>query len=291
MLHLPLTWLLVAAPATGIGQPPGCEAHLRDVQLSSVPTASPPEVCISVGVVTGIRFDGPLVSGSVEVEGEGDFIIGQMRDKDVMLRPVKSLSVGTRRRLTVRYDDGDTQQRVTLVLVAVEGEMPRQVNVTRERRTEDFWRLEAEKQRARADALEKQLAGESKSCIGFICAVRDGLVTAGESWVAKPVDSRQWKVTGGPTFYSANAYGAPAPGGRRRVVVVLEMHDEAWMLESASLLVQGRELSGVMAERDKATKQVAVEVVASEQDVSGPVTLKLRGGGQELTVEGIMFPR
>lgn len=149
MLALHLTILLVHSTSAPITT--GCEESQR-IELSRA-LSSPPEVCVSPGVLTTFIFDTPA---SVDLQQESRFEEVFRGPKSLGIIPPRDMALGERLRLSFRPGNGIRAEEVTLLLVA-SSEATRQVEVFRSMRTRESFERELKQERAKTQQVIQEL--------------------------------------------------------------------------------------------------------------------------------------
>lgn len=301
MLKLPLSVLLLAAlpsraATVSASAPIECGAELQNVELEV--DSSPLLVCVAPEVATYLRFDTPILAERTVLDG-GEIAVTPS-PTGVMLEARRGLAAGERRRLTVYFADGREPASATFILVGQSTGKPRQVNLFRRERTPASLRQEAEEQRQRAERCEQQLA-EGRGQAGptellELLLQLDGTNEISLKWrKEKPPAAQHGDVrTQGILTTRVEA------GEEQRVAAVrLRLWNngtETWTPEGGSLAageeqapINIRVLSDASLPAGL-TRQIDVVVGPTQQRLTGTYTLRLWGGGRELTLENIEFP-
>jgi uncharacterized protein (TIGR02268 family) len=129
-------------------------ATCQDVQRIELSRSSlePREICVSPGLLTGLRFETPIV---VDLQDEVRFEEVVRGDRLLTLIPPPNMEPGERLRLTVRFVDGTAPRSATLTLVAHRGQATRQVEVYRDRRTRESYEQELDQELAKNQWLRE----------------------------------------------------------------------------------------------------------------------------------------
>ncbi|MFY0572880.1 DUF2381 family protein [Archangium lansingense] len=301
MLKLPLPVLLLLALPGRAAQGPAstpvdCGAELQIVELEV--GAPPVLVCVAPEVATTLRFDTPLLLERTVLEGSD--VSFSPTPTGMSLEATRDLAAGERRKLTVYFADGKEPSSATFILIAQGSGKPRQVNVFRQTRTAASLRQEAQEQRQRAEVCEQQLAQCSKRATPTTLLER--LLGLGRGrgislrWRdVKPPSSPR----GDLTVRTVSTTRVGVEDGQREAAVRLRVQNsgaEEWSPEGASLATSdGQVLEGVRVLSDASlpagfTRSLHVIVGPTQQELTGTYTLRLWGGGRELTLENIEFP-
>ena len=292
--------LLVALPGRAaqlpVSVPVECGAELQNLELK---VGSPPLlVCVAPEVATYLRFDTAILTEKTVLEG-GEVSVTPS-PTGVMLEATRGLAAGERRKLTVYFADGKEPSSATFVLVGQSSGKPRQVNVFRRDRTAASLRQEAEEQRQRAEVCEQQLARCSAQQAPPV--LLEQLLRRGSAsgltleWrqVEPPAGQR-----GGVTVRDISTTRVEVEEGQREAAVRLRLRNIStaeWTFEGASLAPgEGQALVGVRILAGTSlpagvTRDLDVVVGPTQRELTGTYTLRLWGGGRELTLENITFP-
>lgn len=128
-----------------------CE-EVQRVELSLSPEATR-EVCVSPGLMTGFRFDVPVV---VELQDEVRFEEVVRGRQLLTLLPPPDMVPGERLRFIVHFGSGAAQQTIAFTLVAHHGLATHQVEVFRDRRTRESFQQEVRQERAKNQRLREE---------------------------------------------------------------------------------------------------------------------------------------
>lgn len=301
MLKLSLSvLLLVALPGRAaqipVSVPVECGAELQNLELE---VGSPPtRVCVAPGVSTYLSLDTPVLMDRTVLEGNEISVTPSPTGLTLVATP--DLAAGERRKLTVYFGDGKEPSSATFVLVGQGSGKPRQVNVFRRARTAASLRQEAEAQRQRAEVCELQLAR---------CSAQEAPPALLEKLLKRGSASGltlEWRQVDPPagqrgdvTVRDITTTRVEVEEGQHEAAVRLRLRNigtAEWTFEGASLApLEEQALVGVRVLPDgsfpaRFTKQIDVVVGPTQQELTGTYTLKLWGGGRELTVENITFP-
>ncbi|MGZ3457543.1 MAG: DUF2381 family protein [Archangium sp.] len=276
--------------------PVECGAELQNVELA---VGSPPMlVCVAPEVSTTLRFDTPLLVERTVLEGSE--VSFTPTPTGMTLEATRNLTMGERRKLTVYFADGKEPSSATFILVGQGSGKPRQVNVFRRARTAASLRQEAQEQKQRAEVCEQRLAQCSKQATPAMLLERLlKLDTSGDvslRWRdVKPLSSQRGDVI----VRTISTTSVAVEEGEREAAVRLRLQyngTEPWTAEGASLAAgEGQALVGVRVLPDASIptgllRYVYVVVGPTQQELTGAYTLRLWGGGHELTLENITFP-
>src|SRR5687767_5653785 len=94
--------LLQGAPVVEPLPAAACE-DVRRIELSREPTARGREICVGLGLMTGLLFDAPV---SVELQDEVRFVEVTRGRSGIGFVPPRDMAEGERLRLTARFVDG-----------------------------------------------------------------------------------------------------------------------------------------------------------------------------------------
>lgn len=301
MLKLPLSVLLLVALPGKAAQIPAaplieCGAELQDVELEV--GSSPMLVCVAPEVATTLRFDTPLLLDRTVLEGSE--VSFSPTPTGMSLEATRDLAEGERRKLTVYFEEGNEPSSATFILVGQGSGKPRQVNVFRQTRTAASLRQEAQQQRQRAEVCEQQLAQCSKQATPTTLLER--LLRLGRGsrislyWRDVKPQSGQH---GGIEVRDISTTTVELEHGEREAAVrlrLLNSRQEDWRVEGASLTagdgqppIDMRVLSDTSIPAGTA-REIDVAVGPTQQELTGTYTLRLWGGGREITLENITFP-
>ncbi|MGZ3459694.1 MAG: DUF2381 family protein [Archangium sp.] len=301
MLKLPLLLLLLMAlPGRATPVPDStaveCGAELQNLELGA--DSPPMRVCVAPEVSTTLRFDTPLLVDRTVLEGSE--VSFTPTPTGMTLEATRNLTEGERRKLTVYFADGKEPSSATFILVGQGSGKPRQVNVFRRPRTAASFRQEAQEQRQRAEVCEQQLARRSEQ--EAPPALLERLLRRGSAtgltlqWRAVELPAGQ---RDGLTVLNISTTRVEVEEGQREAAVRLRLRNSgtvAWTVEGASLTAgEGQALVGVRVLSGASlpsgvTRDLDVVVGPTPRELTGTYTLKLWGGGHELTLENITFP-
>ncbi|HSP77714.1 MAG TPA: DUF2381 family protein, partial [Myxococcaceae bacterium] len=188
----------------------------------------------------------------------------------------------------------------TFVLVVEEQGEPRQVNLFRRARTAASLRLEAEQQRQRAEACEQQLS----RC--HDAAAPSGLLGRVPKLGGSNGIHLQWHKVRHPRnqvgeieVWGCFTTRVEVEDGQREAAIELRLSNQGtgdWTVEGVSLVsAEGQPLAEVQVLSDAALpaesrSELHLVVGPTPRQLRGTYTLKLWGGGSEVTVESIVFP-
>jgi uncharacterized protein (TIGR02268 family) len=154
MLSVPLLLTVLLAQVPSVPRPGALACQdLQRIEVSPMNQALS-EICVSPRFVTGFRFDAPV---SVDLQDETRFEDVARNRTRVQLRPPKDMRPGERLRLSAKYLDGTPKDEVVFMLVAVEDEATRQVEVFRDQRSREALDLELKRERANNQRLKDEL--------------------------------------------------------------------------------------------------------------------------------------
>ncbi|WNG20955.1 DUF2381 family protein [Cystobacter fuscus] len=154
---MPLTLLFTGATVAAQPQPRSRERQERRVTLPSNPDEPGPEVSVAAGIVTYLRFDAPLDRAAIEVEGRSvRFRWVEVGDTILCLEPSVDLGAEEKLVVRVRYRDGASPAKVTLVLVTHPGVVDKEVEVVRRPRTLEALEAALAESQAEVTALKAQ---------------------------------------------------------------------------------------------------------------------------------------
>ncbi|WP_158502359.1 DUF2381 family protein [Vitiosangium sp. GDMCC 1.1324] len=300
MLKLPLSVLLLAAlpsrAATVSPLPPiECGAELQNVELEV--GSSPLLVCVAPEVATYLRFDTPILVERTVLEG-GEVSVTPS-PTGVMLEATRGLAVGERRRLTIYFADGREPGSATFILVGQSMGKLRQVNVFRRERSPASLRQDADEQRQRAERCERQLA-QGRGQAGPTELLERLLKLGATSGIslrwreAKPPVGQQGDVR----VLNLSTTHVEVEEEQRAAAVRLRLRNvgtETWTPEGASLAAGEDQAPGNIRVLPDVSlpagvvRKIDLIVGPTQQKLTGTYTLKLWGGGHELTLENITF--
>jgi uncharacterized protein (TIGR02268 family) len=142
--------LLQSSPAESPAITACAEVQRVELSLSSETTHV---VCVSPGLMTGFRFDAPVI---VELQDEVRFE-EVVRGRQVLtLLPPSDMVPGERLRFIVHFGGGAAQQTIAFTLLAQHGRATHQVEVFRDKRTRDSFLQEVNQERAKSQQLREQ---------------------------------------------------------------------------------------------------------------------------------------
>ncbi|REG27294.1 uncharacterized protein (TIGR02268 family) [Archangium gephyra] len=295
-----LVLVLLQAPVAAESPPPVADCEdVQRIELSFVSTAAI-EVCVSPGLMTGLRFDAPV---TVDLQDDVRFEEVVRARQLLTLVPPPDMMPGDRIRLTVRFEDAVPQQRATLVLVGHRGQATHQVEVYRDKRTRESYQQEIEQEHARNQQLREEnqrLSGELEhlrarlnQSVGLLGLYINGVL--GLSGIQSTLLSEGPPVVGGLSMSRGTSYRA-----NDSVAVelwLLNSSAEPWTAEGASLVTaKGEKLERIRIYQPEAIppnemRRVFIEVPATRKELQGQVTLNLwEAGPRTLSIPELMFP-
>lgn len=295
-----LVLVLLQGP-TAVESPPAAAdcGNVQRVELSLVSTSTF-DVCVSRGLMTGLRFDAPV---TVELQDEVRFEEVVRARQLLTLLPPADMMPGERIRLTVRFEDGVARQNATFVLVGHRGQATHQVEVYRDKRTRESYQQEIEQEHAKNQRLRE----ENQQLRGALQQLRSqlnqsvGLMELYVSGVLRPSGIRfrhfpgQQPTAGGLSVSSGISYRANETVAVE--VWFLNSSTEPWTTVGASLVTaQGEKMEGLKLYQPEAIPpneigSVFIEVPAAPGEPRGPVTLNLwEAGPRSISVPTVMFP-
>ncbi|HZI08350.1 MAG TPA: DUF2381 family protein, partial [Archangium sp.] len=267
-------------------------APVERFELSSALTRAP-EVCVSPGLTTSLRFDAPAI---VELQDEVRFE-AVLHDRTLLtLIPPPEMAAGERLRLTVRFEEEPPSRGFTLMLVGHSGRATHHVEVSRDERTWESLRQELLQERATTAQLREALA-QAQALLYRSCGIR-GLIADGTLGSAA-IQSQEfhWR----PKGYSENGLSVTRGLSYRSDTSVAV---EAWLRNSGTtpwtvvgvaLSVNGKPMEGLSWEAATIppgeAARVVVEVPAIRGEPKGDVTLSLwEAGPRVINIPDITFP-
>jgi uncharacterized protein (TIGR02268 family) len=261
-----------------------------------------PEVQISPGVSTTFAFDSALTPEGVTVESAERFSLVDIGRSTIRLLPSERIVAGERLRLTVRFRDGAAPESAAFILVAHPAQAERLVEVSRERRTVESYKQEAQEARA-----EAQRCHEENERLRMDHAVPGGLtgplatgVIGTNGLPAKPVHviEDQNRHPGD----SLRVIRAWSYRSGKHVAVMMEIGNpdaaKPWTAEGALLESKPDGPLKVLTVWQAApippaqARLVVVEAEAPQDATRGIFTLKLweAGGPRTIVLSGVTFP-
>ncbi|WNG59784.1 DUF2381 family protein [Archangium gephyra] len=295
-----LAMVLFQAPVA-VESPPttaDCE-NVQRVDLSLMSTATF-EVCVSPGLMTGLRFDTPV---TVELQDDVRFEAVARSRQLLSLVPPPDMAPGERIRLTVRFEEGMTRQSATFVLVGHRGQATHQVEVYRDKRTGESYQQEIEQEHVKNQQLREenqQLRGELEHLRAQLNQSA-GLTGLHVSGVLDPTGihtrelQRELPVAGGVAMWKGSSYRS-----NDSVAVelwLLNSSAEPWTAVGAFLVTtEGEKVEKVRLYQPEAippneTRKIFVEFPAGRGDLQGQVTLNLwEAGPRTISIPKVMFP-
>jgi uncharacterized protein (TIGR02268 family) len=296
-----LVLVLLQGPAAAVESPPtavGCE-DVQRVELSLVSTATF-EVCVSPGLITGLRFDAPV---TMELQDDVRFEEVVRARQLLTLVPPPDMTPGERIRLTVRFEDGVARQSATFVLVGHRGQATHQVEVYRDKRTRESYQQEIEQEHAKNQQLREenqQLRGELKQLrallnqsVGLMGLHINGAL--GQSGIDSRVLYGKQPIAGGLSMSRGTSYRANDSIAVE--VWLLNSSAEPWTAVGASLVTaKGEKMDGVRLYQPEAIppngeRSVFVEVPAAQGEPQGQVTLILwEAGPRTISLPNVTLP-
>jgi uncharacterized protein (TIGR02268 family) len=295
---LPSLLLLAVLQGSPLAQPP--PAICQDVQRVelSLERGPPREICVSPGLLTGFVFDSRVV---VDLEEEIRFAEVTRGGSGISFMPPGDGLTGERLRLTAHFADGAT---VTFVLVIHSGRATRQVEVYRDKRTQESFQHEIAQEQAKNQQLqqEKELLQRQLEQLRAECGDPRGLrrLIASNSMDKTGIRAEEFiqertgymdgplTVTRGVSYRSNNRVAVE--------VRLLNSSDEAWTVSAASLVdAQGNSFEGIEFWQDGGAippHEIRLIVVeATARKVQGKVTLVLRdAGSRAITIPEVALP-
>ncbi|HYO66048.1 MAG TPA: DUF2381 family protein [Archangium sp.] len=291
-----LVLVLLHAPAEPGPAPPPVPpcADVQRIELSRVSTTSF-EVCVSPGLMTGFRFDAPVI---VDVQDDVRFE-GLMRTRQLLtLVPPPDMTPGERIRLTVRFEEDSARQSATFVLVGHRGSAVRQVEVYHDERTRESHQQETEQERAknhqlRAEnaALQARLA-QSSGLRGllFSGALGDTGIPAQQLFqtIAEQRSDHALMITRAVSYGSKNSVAVE--------VLLLNSGTVPWSAIGASLVsATGERLEVRIGQAGpippQESRRVFIEADTASGVPHGDLTLRLWGtDGREIILPKVTFP-
>lgn len=148
-----LTLLLAEIPGVPRAGAVDCP-DIQRIELSRRAQALP-EICVSPGFLTGIRFDAPV---SVDLQDENRFEDVARSRTSIQLMPPTAMMPGERLRLSMRYLDGASAHEVVFILVASGEHSTRQVEVFRDQRSRESLDAELRHEQTKNQRLREELA-------------------------------------------------------------------------------------------------------------------------------------
>ncbi len=285
-------FLLQGAPSPPPPEESPCE-DVRRIELSLEPTVATREVCISPGLVTSFLFDAPT---QADLQDEVRFMEVMRGRSGIGLVPPRDMAPGERVRLTVRIDDGATQERVTFILVAYSGQATRQVEVYRDQRSRESYQYEVAQERANVRQLLSELR-QMRSQLHRVNGLRglissaalglDGIQTRPFPLKLQGYSESGLRIETGASYRSSKS-----------VAVQLKLKntgEESWTVADTTLTVDGEPLKGLLWVAEtiapNETRYVVVEVDAKREELRGSATLTLRGkDSRVITIPEFTFP-
>lgn len=273
-------------------------ADIRRLELSP-PMLSPPRICVSPGLLTGLVFDRPV---DVEIQEEVRFA-QVIRGREVIgLIPPRDMLPGEQLRLTTVLGAGETRQSLTFVLVAHPGQGSHQVEVnynersrqalsdalgqavlSNRRLSEAMVALQAETDRMRT------LLGSSAGLCGAYAGGQLGQNGIATRLVRMPIGSAgELKATSAMSYRGTSNIAVE--------VVLKNQAQEPWSLEDATLVnARGETLKAVRFRQTEVLLAGESLPVFVEFDPTGfaleGATLTLAGGGERtLSLPNVVFP-
>lgn len=296
-----LVLVLLQGP-TAVESPPAAAdcGNVQRVELSLVSTATF-DVCVSRGLMTGLRFDAPV---TVELQDEVRFEEVVRARQLLTLVPPADMTPGERIRLTVRFEDGVARQNATVVLVGHRGQATHQVEVYRDKRTRESYQQEIEQEHAKNQRLREENQ-QLRGALQQLRSLRDqsvGLMGLYLSGVLgpigirfRPLPPREEPTAGGLSMPKGTSYRATQSVALE--VWFLNSGAEPWTAVGASLVTaQGEKMEGVKLYQPEAIppneiRSVFIEVPAAPGEPRGPVTLNLwEAGPRSISIPSVMFP-
>ncbi|MCY1015499.1 DUF2381 family protein [Pyxidicoccus sp. MSG2] len=140
-----LAWGLLLAPVADAAElgALGPLAGVRRIDLKE--TRAPlPEVHIGPGLTTTVLFDSPIRLDEVVLEGRERFQRLGMSEDHLVLVPSSTFVHGEQLRLEVRFRDDAAPERAAFMLVVDAARVERQVEIYRQPRTAESYRVEVE---------------------------------------------------------------------------------------------------------------------------------------------------
>ncbi|AKJ04173.1 Hypothetical protein AA314_05799 [Archangium gephyra] len=266
---------------------------MQRIELSRVSTASF-EVCVSPGLMTGFRFDAPVI---VDVQDDVRFEEVVRARQLLTLVPPPDMTPGERIRLTVRFEEGSTRQSATFVLVGHRGRAARQVEVYHDKRTRESYQQEIEQERAKNqqlreenEALHAQLA-QSGGLRGLFLSEalgNTGIPAQELNTVAMQHSDHALSMSRVVIYRSNNSVAVE--------VLLLNAGTTPWIAAGASLVSTTGERLEVRIGQvgpipPQEARRVFVEADAASGVPRGEVTLRLWGAdGREITLPQVTFP-
>ncbi len=285
----PETWGMVAA---------------RHVELTADSAGPVHEVRISANLTTTLVFNAPLQSGGVvleELEHFQLFMVDEARGA-LTVMPSNALPPGKQLLLTVRFAGGAAPASAIFRLVVHPTRAEPQVNVYRQPRSAESFRLEARQAQERAERCEMRLAqtqAEQKSPGGLTGLIDSGLVKGEQGVAAQDIyTTTQQRPGEALPVEKRSSYRAEG-----RVAVALELNNtsaQPWTVdaEGAALVGKGGAPLRVLRvwQREPfppgGRGQVVVEAEATEDQAQGTYILQLgeASGPRTITLRGVTFP-
>ena len=244
--------------------------------------------------MTNFIFD---ARAEVELQDEARFAAVSRGRTTISILPPHDMAPGERLRFTALLGDGNSQQRVTFLLVAHSGQATRQVEVYRDQRTPESYQQELAQERAEHQRLREELERmrvqlERSSGLRGLIASK---VVSSRGVQTRPMEEVREPPEGALAFRRGFTY-------RTDKTVALElwvanMSSEPWMAVDVSLVdARGKELQGLKLRQDSpippgSDGPVILEVAASRAEMRGKLTLTLGdGGARSIVIPRVVFP-
>ncbi|WNG37244.1 DUF2381 family protein [Archangium violaceum] len=286
--------LVLLQIATVVEAASACEDSRR-IELSSPPTATTLEICVSPGIMTAFLFDTRV---SLELQDEMRFVEVLRGRNGISFMPPRDMAIGERLRLTARSADGSSEELVTFTLVAHRGRATRQVEVYRDRRTRESYQQEAEQERA----SNQQLREENQRLLAQV-EQNQGLrgIVANKLMDEVGIEATSLTLNKAGLAPHVLSYTKVTCFRAKMLVLVWVLISNTtsapWMATGASLIdARGEELPGLILRQDAPIqpteiRPVFVEAGVSDGQAQGTMVLKIWDeSSRTVTIPGVKFP-
>lgn len=285
--------LLQGSPVMGASSVTSCE-DLRRVELSLSPEAMR-EVCVSPGLMTGFRFDAPVV---VELQDEVRFEEVVRGRQLLTLLPPSDMVSGERLRLLVHFGEGEAGRTVVFTLVAHRGQATHQVEVFRDQRSRESFQQEVEQERVKNHQLRvenQQLRARIERVQGLSGLIADGalgflgLQTLRLDRTALDSSEKILFFRAGYSYRTDKTVAAE--------FWMENLSSEPWMVAGGVLVnADGEEMTGLKFRQDEIVQphgngSVIVEANAGRSEARGQLKLKFWDANlRVVTLPRMVFP-
>jgi uncharacterized protein (TIGR02268 family) len=264
-----------------------CQDVLR-VELSQTRGASQ-EICVSPGLLTGFVFDASVVVDLEEEHRFGEVIRGRT---SISLMPPGDGVAGERLRLNARYLDGAS---ISFVLVVHPGQATRQVEVYKDKRTQESYQHEVAQAHAKNQQLQQALDQLRAEC-GEPSSLRRLIVSGAMKKMGvkvQQVEAFNGYVEGSLSVSQCMTYRTSSRVAME--VTLLNTGTEPWTVVEASLVdAKGNELKRTLiwheggAASPKKHSLLVLEFELEGKVPQGEFTLMLRENGpRSLTLQNV----